>query len=132
MVFYDWNKIEYYGNRKVSETLHIIKAVLEKRFTPINRRDPLVLAFSKTTFKGQSFIINEKKLLQFIQKYSHIYTINIIEYVYLASFRRYADYLATKQTTLNLLESPLSMEVINRNKLLKVENNNIHFLLEKL
>ena len=108
----------------------IITIVLEDTIPQNNRT--LASKLSHVNFKGQSFLVNPAKLLRFIRSHqSNNLQPEIVQYVYLASFRRYSDYLVTNQTTLNLLESPVGTEVILKNKLLSIKDSQIVFKLEK-
>lgn len=131
LVFYDWNKIDQQSRNSVPRTLRIISLVLSGITTPDSYTSPDYYILQHS-YKGSSFLANSDKLLRFIRSpQSNSFDIPIVQYVYLASLRRYADYMVNKQTTLSLLESPLSMEVIKTNKLLRIEDGIIHFKLEK-
>jgi len=45
----------------------------------------------------------------------------VAEYAGVASFRNYHEYLKTKDTTLDFLMSPISEEIITKNRLLEIK-----------
>jgi uncharacterized protein (DUF924 family) len=94
---------------------------------PKNKYDDIYKYYG-TDFSGQSFLQNPEILFDNAYKYSPK---EIVQYLALASFRRYSEYLATQKTTLSLLESPLGIDKIKQNRLLDIDIfNEIHFLYE--
>ena len=55
----------------------------------------------------------------------------VAEYAGVASFRNYHYYVNSKDTTLGLLECPISEEIIKANRLLEIKEGRIHFLFEE-
>jgi hypothetical protein len=55
----------------------------------------------------------------------------VAEYAGVASFRNYHNYVNSKDTTLDLLECPISEDIIKANRLLKIKEGRIHFMFEE-
>ena len=95
---------------------------------PRNRYDPLYHYYIRD-FKGKSFLLYPEKLLaeDFFYKPKEM-----AEYVALASFRNYAYYLNSGDTSLDLLHSPVGQDTINNNRLLSIENGRVRFKYEEI
>ena len=52
------------------------------------------------------------------------------EYIAVASYRNYFNYKQTGQTTLELIHLPVTTTIVNRNRMLRVEDGLVHFLFE--
>ncbi len=94
---------------------------------PISVRDP-VYNYYYSDFSGESFLVDPYALWENKHKYTNK---EVAEYMGLASYRSYAYYCATNDTSLDLFHSPLSEVTINKNRLLRIENGRVHFLYEK-
>ena len=55
----------------------------------------------------------------------------VAEYAGVASYRNYHEYKKSGDTTLDLLYLPVSEDIINNNRLLKLRGDKIHFLFEE-
>ena len=53
------------------------------------------------------------------------------EYVAVASYRNYLEYMKTGDAKLHLIDFPLFEEIINNNRLLHMEDGTIHFKFEE-
>ena len=84
--------------------------------------------FYEHNYGGRSFLLNPKELLNIGRSFSDK---EVAEYAGVASFRNYAEFLQTKDTTLDLLMCPISEDTINKNRLLEIKNNRIHFMFEE-
>lgn len=126
MFLFDWKKIYKKTDGKVGPILIVFKMLVYKQI-PKNKYDDIYKYYG-TDFSGQSFLQNPEILFDNAYKYSPK---EIVQYLALASFRRYSEYLATQKTTLSLLESPLGIDKIKQNRLLDIDIfNEIHFLYE--
>jgi hypothetical protein len=126
MFLFSWKKIYKISGGQVGTIYLIVKMLVEQQI-PKNKYDRIYKYYNKD-YTGQCFLVNPKALFDNAYKYD---TKEVVQYIALASFRRYSEYLATNKTTLAFLESPVSKELIIKNRLLKLENDEIHFLYEK-
>lgn len=126
MVYYDWRKVYRKSGGSSKQIILILKAMI-KESLPRNLYDPLYKYYYED-FSGDSFLLQPSLLIHNEFRYRPK---EVAEYIGLASFRNYAHYCATKDATLDLLHSPVSEDTINNNRLLRIENNRIHFLYEK-
>mgnify|MGYP001380721220 CR=1 FL=1 len=55
----------------------------------------------------------------------------VAEYVAVASYRNYLEYMNTGDAKLHLIDFPLFEEIINNNRLLHMEDGTIHFKFEE-
>lgn len=93
---------------------------------PRNRRDPLYKYYF-IDFSGSSFLAHPDKLIVNRHKWSDT---EIANYLGLASFRNLGEYKATGKVTLDLDHCPMSRDALNRNRLLRIEDDQIHFRYE--
>ena len=93
---------------------------------PSSNKDPIYKYYGKS-YLGNSFLANPKQLLVERRNYSNLEAAN---YVLVASYRNYHEYKRTGDTTLPLIHLPLLEEIINENRLLRMENGVIHFKFE--
>lgn len=126
MVTYDWSKIFRVSGGQPTEILNIIAYI---NYTPIpkNNYDP-IKKYAETDWTGHSFLINPHAVLT---NRGRVPAKELAEYVALASFRNYAEYLVTGRKTLALLECPVSLELLNNNRLLSISNDNVYFCWEE-
>lgn len=127
MFLFCWKKILKESKGSVNATF-IILEMLIKGLVPLNRKDKFYPYYDKD-YTGLSFLANPKALMTNAFKYSKK---EVVEYVALASFRRYADYLTYNTITLSLIESPIGKDLIKQNRLLRLEGETIHFLFEEV
>lgn len=124
---FDWKKIYKNTNGRIGSILTVFR-MLVRNEVPKNKYDRIYKYYGKD-YSGQSFLLNPDRLLDHMHKYDPK---EIVEYIALASFRRYSEYLATQKTTLSLLESPVGKDKIENNRLLSIDKyGEIHFLYEK-
>ena len=126
MLLFDWNKIVRVSEGKVGDIITILRIITYK-IEPKNYYDK-TFKFYKYRFGGKSFLKNPKDLLEVGRSYSDK---EVAEYAGVASFRNYHDYVNSKDTTLGLLECPISEEIIKANRLLEIKEGRIHFLFEE-
>ena len=125
MLLYDWRKILRYSGGSSKRILVILKAMTQLGL-PRNKYDP-VYKYYYTDFSGGSFLVNPEYLLMYRYKWKDK---EIADYIGLASFRNLGEYRATKKLTLDLSHSPLGLDALNNNRLLRIERDEIHFLYE--
>lgn len=126
MIFYDWRSIKLFSKGRPDKIILAIRTLLGEK--PRNHRDPLYFFYVKN-LTGSSFLVNIEEVLEndFFYKPREI-----AEYIGIASYRNYAHYALSGDTTLNLLQCPISEKVINNNRLLSIHNGKIHFKYEEV
>lgn len=93
---------------------------------PKNRYS-LLYRYMQKDFSGDSYLLNPWPLV-----FTKEYTVKeIADYIGLASFRKYSEYLTTNDAGLDILHSPLSEAQIKQNRLLSIENGRIRFKYEE-
>jgi hypothetical protein len=125
MLLYDWKKLLIVSNRKIDKVVLALRAMTSDR-PPLNQYDPIYKYYYKD-LSGNSFLLNPVPLLR-----SAYTNKEIVEYVGLASFRNYSTYLTTGDARLDVLHSPVSIQTINKNRLLSVEDDHVLFKYEEV
>jgi hypothetical protein len=125
MIKYNWEKIYNETNGDSTSILTVIHLLTYKRI-PASRRDKTYKYFGKS-FVGNSFLLNPRELLAKRQYYSNK---EAAEYIAVASYRNYFNYNRTGETTLELIHLPVDTTIVNRNRMLRIENGLVHFLFE--
>jgi|TARA_B110000091_G_C13797765_1_gene468686 hypothetical protein len=125
MIKYNWEKINSETNGDSTSILTIVHLLTYRRI-PASRKDKTYKYFGKS-FVGDSFLVNPRQLLAERKRYSNK---EAAEYIAVASFRNYFNYQQTGQTTLELIHLPVTTTIVNRNRLLRIENGLVHFLFE--
>ena len=127
MLFYNWEKILRESKGNVSDILTILN-ILTYKLPPVNRYDRKFKFWTKS-FHGDSFLINPKPIFIQRRRYSDS---ELVQYAGIASLRNYFEYQKTKDTTLDLLHFTGNEDSIKNNRLLRIENDRIHFLFEEI
>ena len=127
LILYNWPKIVSKSNGRVSKMLEILSHLTFK-LLPVNEED-FRFNISQENWSGDSFLLNPSKI--FIHRHQ-FKSREIAEYVALASLRSYAEYKATRKTTLSLIECPVEQVQIKDNRLLSFCNNQIYFCWEEV
>ncbi len=127
MILYNWKKIYKKCGGRVRDITLITKEVIYERKVPENAKDPIYRYFD-IDFSGDSFLLNPKDLFENASQYTQK---EIAMYIALASYRKLADYLAFKTTSLELLHSPVDLTKLTDNRLLRVEGNTLYFKYEE-
>ncbi len=125
MIKYNWEKINSETNGDSTSILTIVHLLTYKR-VPASRKDKTYKYFGKS-FVGDSFLLNPRQLLVERKNYSNK---EAAEYIAIASYRNYFNYKQTGQTTLELIHLPVTTTIVNRNRMLRIENGLVHFLFE--
>ena len=127
MFLYDWKKIWDFTDGNVHDCYLIFK-MMTNNLIPQNRYDS-IYRFRNADFKGSSFLVHPDVLLFHSYKYTKR---EIAQYLALASLRSFADYLATGNITLSLIETPVTIDLFTDNRLLRIENGIVHFIYEEV
>ena len=127
LILYNWPKIVSKSDGRVSKMLEILSHLTFK-LLPVNEED-FRFKVSQENWSGDSFLLNPSKI--FIHRHQ-IKSREIAEYVALASLRSYAEYKATRKTTLSLIQCPVEQVQIKDNRLLSFWNNEIYFCWEEV
>jgi len=125
MIKYNWEKIYREAKGDSVSILTIIHLLTYKRI-PASRKDKTYKYFGKS-FLGGSFLCNPRQLLAERRNYSNK---EAAEYIAVASYRNYFEFMQSGKTTLELLHLPVDTTIVNRNRLLRIENGLVHFLFE--
>ena len=125
MIKYNWEKIYNETNGDSTSILTVIHLLTYKRI-PASRKDKTYKYFGKS-FVGNSFLLNPRQLLVEGKNYSNK---EAAEYIAVASYRNYFNYNRTGETTLELIHLPVDTTIVNRNRMLRIENGLVHFLFE--
>ena len=126
MFLFSWKKIYKISGGSIN-TIYLIFKMLVNSEIPKNKYDPIYKYYEKN-YSGQSFLVSPKKLLEVAFKYERK---EVVEYIVLASYRSYTDYIMYGTLTLDVMHSPLPLNKLKNNRLLHIEDNKIHFLYEK-
>ena len=129
MFLFDWPKIYEAAEGKVVEVVRIFRMLVYKQI-PENRKDP-IYKYSQKDFSGTSFMLHPDILLLHSYKYNHR---EVAQYISLCSFRSPVDYLVSRELALDLVLVPglNPEETINKNRLLHLEEDKVHFLYEEV
>ena len=125
MIKYNWEKIFREAKGDSVSILTIIHLLTYKRI-PASRKDKTYKYCGKS-FLGDSFLLNPRQLLAERKNYSNK---EAAEYIAVASYRNYFNYKQTGKTTLELIHLPVETTIVNRNRLLRIDNGLVHFLFE--
>ena len=125
MIKYNWEKIYNETNGDSTSILTVVHLLTYKRI-PASKKDKTYKYFGKS-FVGNSFLLNPRELLAKRQYYSNK---EAAEYIAVASYRNYFNYNRTGETTLELIHLPVDTTIVNRNRMLRIENGLVHFLFE--
>ena len=127
MLFYNWKKVKKETNGSVKDIMTVLH-ILTYKLPPVHRNDRIFKYWTKS-FHGSSFIVNPKPLFIQRRRYSDS---EIVQYAGIASLRNYYEYQNTKDTTLDLFHFTGNEDIINRNRLLWIEDDRIHFKFEEV
>ena len=125
MLLYSWKKVLRQAGHSSKQIILVFETMLKKSM-PRNRFDPTYRYYDKD-FTGHSFLLHPDYLLSHRNKYKDK---EIADYIGLASFRNLGEYKATGKLTLDLAHSPIGQDIINNNRLLRIDRGEIHFLYE--
>lgn len=127
MFLFSWKKI-YKNSGGSVDAIYLIFKMLVRGEVPKNKYDPIYKYYNKD-YTGQSFIKDPEDLLENAFKYKRK---EVVEYLALASYRSYTDYIMYGTITLDVINSPLPLHKLKQNRLLYLNpSNQIEFRFEK-
>ena len=126
MVLFNWKKIYQEAQGSTVKCVEILDMITYKK-VPFNSYDPLY-RYRNKSFSGDSFLLQPEILLENGFRYSPR---EIAVYVAVASRRKLADYVAFGEKTLSINHAPQVNKLIEDNRLLYMEGNEIHFVYEE-
>lgn len=126
MLLFNWKKILRKAGHSSKSIVNVLHYMLDDRPLMPSKRHYLS-KFNGYDFSGYSFLRNPYDLIAARYRYKDR---EIADYLGLASFRNLAEYKAFGKLTLDLDISPLPREKIMKNRLLRIENDQVHFLFE--
>lgn len=127
MILYSWKKVYKISGGKASKIIDIIQYITN-RPVPENKQDPN-FDYAKVNWNGSSFLLDPYSVLRFRTYYTEK---ELAEYVGLASYRNYAEYKVNNIITLDLLYSPIKQDKLKKNRLLRIQEDRIHFCWEEV
>jgi hypothetical protein len=130
MLLYDWKKVYDVTQGSAVEIVRVMKMLAHNEM-PKNRYDKIYKYYT-IDFTGDCFLLHPEVLLYNRYKYS---AKDVAMYIAISALRPVADYMAYGKITLDLLYVPAliaSYLINNENSLLRVENNEVHFLYEEV
>lgn len=109
MILFDWFKVKLVGKRKVDNIINIMHAITWPNELP-SKKARRINPYFDIDFSGHSYLLNPESLLE----RRDIPASKIVEYIELASRRSYAEYLLTRDRTLDyrLVNRPIENELI--------------------
>ena len=114
------------GNPK---NIILMVAIITYKLTcPSKRKKRGNVIFYNANLDGTSFLMNPELLLK--NEIGASFR-EMAEYVGLASYRSYGDYAMNGTLTLPVYHNNMERDKIERNPLLHIKNDNIHFKLEE-
>ncbi len=123
ITFYSWPRIKKYSGNKVQTIRTIFESILDIPRPAVGR-----LKYDEIDFSGDSYLLNAFGLYDAFRYGNQVDAAN---YLMLASYRNYAEYQVTGDTTLPLKYINIPTERLKQNSLITIRDNNIHFLMEK-
>ena len=127
MIRYNWKKILKDSKSKVSDIL-LITWYITYDYPPTSKRDRLFKFYGKD-YSGDSFLIYPEGIYKYRKSDSDS---EWAAYIGIASYRSYNEYLLSKKLTIEVERVPKRLQpIILKNRLLKIENGEIHFRYEK-
>ena len=127
MFLFSWERVFDEAEGSPLECCRIMEMLIQKQI-PKNKYDP-IFKYSNKSFNGTSFLLHADVMALNAFRYSHR---DVAIYYALAAIRSMADYIATQQTTLDLLHCPVDLDLIEDNSLLRIERDKIHFIYEEV
>ena len=127
MLLYNWKRIFETAEGSPFAVFLIFRMIVTASI-PSNKYDR-IYKYSNINFAGESFLVHPDVLLYNAYKYEYS---EIAQYLALASLRPYGDYLATGKITLDSILCTVAPDLFENNRLLTIEDNQIHFLYEEV
>ena len=127
MLLFDWSKVYDSAQGNIVQCNMVMEMIIKKSL-PRNRFDPLY-KYSNINFIGNNFMVHPDVLLFNAYKYSQK---EIAVYYALISLRNIAEFRTIKKITLDLAFCPVELDSIRENRLLRIDNDSIHFIYEEV
>lgn len=128
MIRFSWKKIQHEAGRS-SKRIYLCLLSMLSTAMPRSRYDPLYRLQQKD-FTGDSYLLEPYSLVLWGPTEASYK--EVADYLGLASFRKFSEYLTTNDAGLDILHSPLSEEQMKQNRLLSIENGRIRFKYEEV
>tara|TARA_E500000081_G_scaffold84283_1_gene85505 strand:- start:2197 stop:2628 length:432 start_codon:yes stop_codon:yes gene_type:complete len=127
MFLFDWKKIYEKADGNILICNRIMEMLITKE-VPKNKYDS-IYQYSKHVFIGRDFLIHPDVALLNAFRYTPK---DLAIYYALSALRPLSDYMATQKITLDLAYSPVDLDQLEDNRLLRIEDDGIHFLYEEV
>ena len=127
MLLFDWSKVYDSAQGNIVQCNMVMEMIIKKSL-PRNRFDPLY-KYSNINFIGNNFMVHPDVLLFNAYKYSQK---EIAVYYALISLRNIAEFRTIKKITLDPAFCPVELDSIRENRLLRIDNDSIHFIYEEV
>lgn len=127
MFYFDWKKVYDSVEGNISRCNLVMEMLINKQI-PRNKFDR-IYKYSQIDYSGTSFLVHPDVLVHNAFRYS---SVDMATYYALASLRSLPEYLVSKKATLDLLHLPVDPQRITNNRLLRIEEDGIHFLYEEV
>ena len=125
MIKYSFDKILKATKGDSNKIIAVLELLVYQRI-PFSTKDKTYNYYGKD-FSWHSFLLYPEKLLIEARNYSMK---EAAEYLAVASYRNYYYYEKTRDTTLQTLHLPVSLDIINNNRLLRIKDEVVHFKFE--
>ncbi len=126
MFLFNWKKIYKAAEGSSAACVEIIDMMYYKKI-PYNAYDSLY-KYRNDEFSGDSFLLQPGILLEQAFRFE---SKELAVYIALAARRKLADYIAFGYKTLSVRHAPQLTQLIEDNRLLYIENGQIHFIYEE-
>jgi len=126
VIFYDWETMAKLAKGDPKNIIVMVARLTYNLTCHSSNRQKDI--FYKSDISGDSYLLNPELLLKNENAAS---LRHMVEYIGLASYRRYADYQMTGDSSLSIHHCRMKIENIEKNPLLIVRNDKIHFKLEE-
>jgi hypothetical protein len=128
MVLFNWKTVLRHSNNSCLQIIQIFEYITFRN-TPENIYSVEYL-YSLVDWRGDSFLLNPKPLLR-LRYGTRDYDLDIAHYIGLASLRNYSEFKATNKLSLDLLACLGKEDIINKNRLLYIDNDVVRFKYEE-
>lgn len=126
MIRFDWEKVIKKSKGNINSIINIFYWLTYKE-VPYNNKEPIYKIFT-TDYNGSSFILNPYSL--FYYKKVKFSKAQMVDYIYLASYRNYINYYMLGETFLPREQSPFELNRVKNNPLFILTHDNIKLKLE--
>lgn len=128
MILFNWKQVLIHSSRKVQKIIEIIDYIT---FKPIPfDKETNIYTYSQIDWRGDSFLLRPEPLLR-LRYGTRDYDLDIAHYIGLASLRNYSEFKTTNKLSLDLLACLGKEDIINKNSLLYIKDDVVHFKYEE-